>query len=521
MLRPPDQPRISDDLRALLEASPNAIVAVDADGRIVYANPRVATTFGYAPDEIVGNVVDMLVPSDLADLHKRHRSSFMAQPSARPMGIGLDLAGRRRDGSAVPVEISLVPLDTAGGRLVFATIVDITARKSLEAQLAQAQKMESVGRLAGGIAHDFNNMLFAIRSFTDMLAEDIDASPVVDPSVLRASIEGIDHAADQAAQLTAQLLAFSRQQVIQPTTVDVREIVASIEPMLRRLIGEQVRLRLALGDAPLPVKVDPNQLHQVLVNLVVNARDAMPDGGAIAIEASRVQISADDAREHDVIPPGAYALLAVSDTGIGMDEATRRRVFEPFFTTKAVGKGTGLGLALVYGVVTQAAGHITVESEVGVGTTFRIFLPEAAAETSAVAEEDGRPHAGRGRILLVEDERYVREAATLVLERAGFSVSSTGDPMAALATIEAVDESLDVLVTDVVMPDLSGRELAERAMTVRPGMGIVLLSGYTPETSDVADLVERGAQFASKPLSARNLVALVASAVPDARPGDA
>jgi PAS domain S-box-containing protein len=511
-----DRPAISDDLRALLEASPNAIVAVDEQGRIVYANPRVSTTFGYAPVELLGSPVERLVPDELGATHRRHHAGFMASPSARPMGIGLDLAGRRQDGSAVPVEISLVPLDTSAGRLVFATIVDITARTSLEAQLRQAQKMESVGRLAGGIAHDFNNMLFAIRSYTDILAEDIDATPPPDPASLRSTIAGIDKAAEQAQQLTAQLLAFSRQQLVQPADVEIRRAVTAIEPMLRRLIGEDIRLKLALDPAAAWVRIDPTQFDQALVNLVVNARDAMPDGGTLQIETHGVRVRPDHPAPDADIPQGDYVEIAVGDTGIGMDADTLQRVFEPFFTTKPVGQGTGLGLALVYGVVTQASGHVTVDSEPGVGTTFRLYLPRARAEgEQSDVVETRRTETGRGRVLVVEDEPFVRDAARLVLERAGFQVRALGDPREALALLERPGERIDVLVTDVVMPDLSGRDLAERALALRPELGIILLSGYTPDSANVADLVARGARFASKPVAPRDLVALVTGALPD------
>jgi len=284
----PDAVPTLPELGALpvLEASPNAIIGVDARGRIAYANPQVAATFGWERDDLIGEPIERLIPDALAERHLGHRSGFLRQPVARPMGIGLDLAGRRRDGTAFPVEISLAPVHTERGLYVFATIVDITARKALEGQLLQAQKMESVGRLAGGIAHDFNNMLFAIRGYADLLLEDIDgaAGRPLDPEDLRQSVVTIGTAADKAAALTAQLLAFSRQQVVRPIVVDLAESVRSLEPMLHRLIGEDVRLVLAAGRATGKIRADTAQLDQILVNLVVNARDAMPQGGSITIE---------------------------------------------------------------------------------------------------------------------------------------------------------------------------------------------------------------------------------------------
>jgi signal transduction histidine kinase/CheY-like chemotaxis protein len=431
------------------------------------------------------------------------------------MGIGLDLAGRHEDGHQFPVEISLAPLDTDAGRLVFATVVDISARKSLERQLLQAQRMESVGRLAGGIAHDFNNMLFAVRSYADMLADDLAAGPgSVDPADLLPAVEGIRTAADQAAALTGQLLAFSRQQVIRPEVQHVAAAVRHVEPMLRRLIGEHVRLIVELDPDTGKASLDASQLDQVLVNLVVNARDAMPAGGTVTITTANTTFDEPYSVEHFDVKPGAYVMLSVSDTGQGMDRETRQHVFEPFFTTKVAGKGTGLGLATVFGIVRQAGGHIWLYSEPGMGTTFKLYFPRVEVDAPTSRSRDERPQGERrGTILLVEDEPTVRDAARLVLQRAGFTVLAPDDPREALELIESRQAPIDALVTDIVMPGLSGRELARRAMVARPTLGVVLLSGYTPETTDVADLVERGARYASKPIPPRELIQLVESAM--------
>jgi two-component system, cell cycle sensor histidine kinase and response regulator CckA len=514
MERPERTIGISDDLHALLDASPDAVIAVDAAGRIVYANARVADTFGFGSEQVLGQPIERLLPERLAAVHLGHRDGYLARPVARPMGIGLDLAGRHADGHEFPVEISLAPLESAAGRLVFATVVDITARKSLERQLLQAQKMESVGRLAGGIAHDFNNMLFAVRSYADMLADDLHAvaGGSVDALDLMPVVEGIVTATDQAAALTGQLLAFSRQQVLRPEVQDVNAAVRHVEPMLRRLIGEHVRLVLDLDAETGTARLDASQFDQVLMNLVVNARDAMPDGGAVTIASRNTVFDEPYAVEHFEVQPGAYVMLSVSDTGQGMDRETRQHVFEPFFTTKDAGKGTGLGLATVFGIVRQAGGHIWLYSEPGLGTTFKLYFPRVEAGSSIERRPSERPGTERrGTVLLVEDEVTVRDAARLVLQRAGFTVMAPQDPREALELLEARLAPIDVLVTDVVMPGLSGRELARRAMTARPTLGVVLLSGYTPETTDVADLLERGARYASKPIPPRDLVQLVES----------
>jgi len=499
----------SGRFRAVLEASPNAVVAVDTTGRITYANPQVHATFGYSREELLGQPVEMLLPERVTVRHVAHRQGFVANPVARPMGIGLDLAGRRRDGSEFPVEISLAPVQTAEGTEVFATLVDITARKALEAQLLQAQKLESIGRLAGGIAHDFNNMLFAIRGYAELLAEDLapDRRASLDVDAAARSVQAIEGAADRAATLTHQLLAFSRQQVVSPRVLDVNASIQTIEPMLRRLIGERVRLLLGLHPDVGHLKADPGQMDQILVNLVVNARDAMPDGGTVTIETGNVVFDEPYAVEHFEVTPGAYVMLAVGDTGTGMDRATREHIFEPFFTTKDVGRGTGLGLATIYGIVHQAGGHIWLYSEPGRGTTFKLYFPRVGVEAAAPpSPEATRPTTVTGTVLVVEDETAVRDLTTAMLRRAGYQVIAFADGREALALIERGDPPIDVLVSDVVMPHMSGVEIAERVLEMAPRTGVVLLSGYTAETLDLEAILARGAAFVSKPVSSRELL---------------
>ena len=494
--------------RTVLEASPNAIVGVDADARLTYANPQAERTFGYTHDELLGRPIEFLLPDRLAEGHVAQRNGFIAHPVARPIGVGLDLAGRRKDGSELPVEISLSPVETGEGLQVFATVVDITARKAAASQLLQAQKLESIGRLAGGIAHDFNNLLFAIRGYVELLTEDLgpERRATFDPDAAARSVAAIGQAADRASDLTMQLSAFSRQQVVIPKVLDLNDAIQAVEPMLRKLIGDDVALVLKLDPAVGRLRADAGQLDQILVNLIVNARDAIERGGRVTIETENVVFNELSAMAHFDLTPGPYVLLAVSDTGVGMSRETREHIFEPFFTTKELGKGTGLGLATIYGIVHQAGGHIWLYSEAGQGTTFKLYFPRVDAvvvseQTSAPTDE----FVGTGTVLIVEDEAAVRDMMSQLIARAGYQVLAVGDGVEALATADGYAGPIDVLVSDVLMPNLSGIDLAERIVERRPDIGIVLLSGYTAVTLDLEQAISRGARFVAKPIASGEL----------------
>ena len=493
---------------AVLGASPNAIVAVDADGVITYANAQAATTFGYHEGELIGLPVELLIPVGAAGPHQRRREVYSRRPMPRAMGTGLELAGRRKDGREFPVEIGLIPVETPDGHQVFATIVDITARKALEAQLLQAQKLESIGRLAGGIAHDFNNMLFAIRGYAEMLEDDLAPQhrATLDADLALANAAAITDVVERATLLTRQLLAFGRRGVVQPKVLELNEAVASLAPMLERFIGDEITLRMALDERAGRVRVDPSQLDQILVNLVVNARDAMPDGGRITIASGNAEFDEPYASDHYDVEPGSYVMLAVSDTGTGMDAETQARIFEPFFTTKESGKGTGLGLATIYGIARQAGGHIWVYSEPGRGSTFKLYLPRVDAPAIPLDDRDTMAVRVRGAALVVEDEPSVRAMTIQVLQRAGWEVTSAGSGNEALVLVDTRATPFDALVSDVVMPGLSGVELADRVLDRYPSMRVVLLSGYTAETLDLARVMERGVRFVSKPVSSRQLL---------------
>jgi len=494
---------------AVLDASSNAILAVDASGLVTYLNSQTEATFGYSRDELLGQPVERLIPGGASQRHVAERNSMFERPRARALGMGFDLAGRRKDGTEFPVEISLTPVQFDDGMQIFATVVDITARKAAESQLLQAQKLESIGRLAGGIAHDFNNVLFAIKGYAELLTEDLGPArrDRFDPDEALRSVEAINSAATRAASLTAQLLAFSRRQVVRPEILELNAAVANIEPMLRPLIGAHVALVVRPAPGTGRLRADPSQLDQILVNLVINARDAMPDGGTITIDTGNVDLDDAYALRHLEVVPGPYVYLTVSDTGLGMDVETREHIFEPFFTTKELGHGTGLGLATIYGVVHQAGGHIWLYSEPGLGSTFKLYFPRVDAPASAAHPAANAPaEAGSGAVLVVEDERSVREMTSVLLRRAGYDVIAVSDGGAAMDRLAAMATPIDVLVTDVVMPGMSGIDLAERVIDRYPMAGVVLLSGYNAETLDLDRVVRRGAMFLSKPVTSSDLL---------------
>ena len=481
----------------LLEATPAAVLMLEADGRVAFVNERAAATFGYERQALLGRPIEDLIPARFRTLHPALRSGYTRDPGTRTMGQGRDLAGLRRDGTEFPVEVGLSSFASGERRFVIAVVADITARKSLEERLHQAQKMESIGRLAGGVAHDFNNLLTVISGFADMLALEVQpGAPAHD------DIAAIKGAAEQATALTQQLLAFSRRQMLQPRVLDLNEAVQRLEPMLRRLIGEHIELAVETRLDAGSVRADPAQLEQVILNLAINARDAMPDGGRLTIETSSVVLDAAYALMHREILPGRYAEIAVIDTGTGMDEKTAQQIFEPFFTTKELGHGTGLGLATTYGSVRQHGGHVAVESKLGQGSTFRVFLPVATDPVVQADQPDSSPlPRGTETILVVEDNPGVRELARTVLARQGYRVlvATRGDE--AIITLDEIRRDVDLLVTDVVMPGLSGFALAAAAREMVPGLRTLFLSGYAEETLGSEARVVGPDGFLAKPFT--------------------
>jgi signal transduction histidine kinase len=399
--------------------------------------------------------------------------------------------------------VSFFPVRSPSGNTegVGAIALETTERRHLEEQLQHSQKMEAVGRLAGGIAHDFNNILTAIKSYGDLLVDDMARG-----SARVEDVEEIREAADRAANLTRQLLAFSRQQMLRPRILDVNSMVRDLKNMLERLIGADVELKTSLAADLGMVTADPGQLEQILLNLVVNARDAMPEGGRIDIATANVELDEEYARTHAATSAGPHVMLSVSDTGVGMSRETQKHLFEPFFTTKDLGKGTGLGLSTVYGIVKQSGGWIWVYSEEGKGTTFKIYLPrvdEKAEPSLPAAHSNG--NGGSETILLVEDEPTVREVAARVLRRSGYTVVEALNGADALSKCKEPGSRFDLIVTDIVMPEMGGLELAKRVKETQPFAGILFTSGYTEEAVQRRSFLEPGAAFLEKPFTPAHL----------------
>jgi PAS domain S-box-containing protein len=482
----------------LVQHAPIGIYRSSADGRFLAVNASLVRMLGY---DTAADVLALDLGRDVyADPAERDR--LLARDSYSEHDYDeVEATWKRKDGRFLTLQLNVrVARDAVGRVEYYETFVrDLTDQRRLQQQLVQSQKMEAVGRLAGGIAHDFNNLLTVITSYSDLLLEDL--APT-DPR--RSDVEQVRHAADGAAALTRQLLAFSRQQVLAPRVVNLSAVVQSVEKMLHRVIGEDVDLVTSLDPDVGAVKADVGQLEQVLMNLAVNARDAMPTGGQLTIETANVEHDPDYARAQEASPVRCV-MLAVSDTGIGMDEATKARIFEPFFTTKEPGKGTGLGLATVYGIVQQSGGFIWVYSEPGRGTTFKIYLPEvdAPADVEGVAATE-LPR-GTETVLLVEDAAAVRAVARQVLERQGYTVLEAPHGDAALALAAAHDGPIHLLLTDVVMPGLSGRQVADQLKLLRPETRVLYASGYTDDAVVRHGVLEAGIAYLQKPFTTGSL----------------
>jgi two-component system cell cycle sensor histidine kinase/response regulator CckA len=492
-------------LRIHFEHTPLAVVEWDTQLRITEWSPSAERVFGYSREEAIGRAASFIVPPAL----REHVDRIGQELLTRGGGTRSTNDNLTKDGRTISCEWYNTPLvDDAGKVLGVASLVqDVTERVALEEQLRQSQKMEAIGRLAGGVAHDFNNLLTVILGYSQILADGLPAG-----NRLADANTQIRSAADRAAGITRQLLAFSRKQVLSPRVIDLNDVLLNLDTMLRRLIGEDVEVLTVPGRNLGTVRADPGQIEQVLLNLALNSRDAMPAGGKITLETENMELDEAYAREHPPLQPGRYVMLAVSDTGTGMSPETQAHIFEPFFTTKEVGKGTGLGLSMVYGIIKQSGGYIWVYSEPDRGTTFKIYLPriDQLAEGIAGAEKrTGSIQRGTETILLVEDDNQLRALISSVLAHCGYKVLAASGTQEGLTLCRANHREIQLLVTDVIMPGMNGRQLAEQVKLISPRTRVLYISGYTSNAIVHYGVLDTGLWFLPKPFSLSALVAKV------------
>jgi PAS domain S-box-containing protein len=536
-----ERERAAEGLRNLFDLAPDAMVAVAADGLITMANAKAVQVFGYTVGDLVGRPADTLVPEDWRKNMLAQSASYFADPRGRPAGQEIKAFGLRQDGSTFPAEVRLSWLPTEHGTVVVAAIRDVSERLAMEAErerlrsaaeqerfkrrLQQSRRLESLGQLIGGVAHDFNNLLNVISGYADFTAEQLQELAQQDERLepVRADVEQVRTAAQQAIRVTRQLLTFSKSDATKRETLDLNQVVESTGQLLRRSLGEHIELIVSPDPGLWRVEADRGQLEQVLLNLALNARDAMPDGGRLTIATSNVEVDPAYAAQRPNLEPGQYTQLAVSDTGTGMDEATIERVFEPFFSTKPRGRGTGLGLATVYGIVSAGGGTIDIYSEKGLGTTMNVLLP--VTEPAPLVTEPDSPDRdlnGHGeRILLVEDEESLRKMASRLLARNGYQVCEAEDGAVAVGRAEDTAERIDLLVTDMVMPEMLGGEVVERIRAIRPGLPALFISGYAQQVLDFhgmpsADILQK--PFTEAALLRRVRLALDGATAPGQAP---
>jgi two-component system cell cycle sensor histidine kinase/response regulator CckA len=481
--------------RTIVATADEGIWTADAQMVTTFANERVASMLGYTVPEMIGRSAE-----DFVDPSAREEARQGFERRRRGIRERRDMALRRKDGTILWASVSASPLmDPDGafaGSLVMGT--DISESRRLEEQLRQSQKMEAVGRLAGGVAHDFNNLLTVILGYSDVLLQGLE------PGLLHEATQEVRQAGERAAALTRQLLAFSRKQTLVPEVLDLGDVVSGLSTMVVRLIGEDVKVSVVVSPGLGRVRADRGQLEQVVMNLAVNARDAMPKGGNLIFELQNVELDDAYAATHAEVKPGPYVLLAISDTGTGMDAETQKRVFEPFFTTKETGKGTGLGLSTVYGIVHQSGGAIDVYSEPGQGTTFKVYLPRFADDAAVRRPVSGDHPAQRAEsetVLVVEDEAAIRHLTKLILQKAGYTVLLAESPVAAERIAGSHPGPIHLMLTDVVMPGMRGPELAERLLRLRPDLRVLYMSGYTDDAIAHHGMLDAGTEFLQKPFT--------------------
>jgi two-component system cell cycle sensor histidine kinase/response regulator CckA len=499
-------------LQGIIGSAMDAIISVDEQQRIVVFNRAAEKMFLCTAAEAHGSSLDRFIPANFRGSHRDHIPRFgVAGATTRSMYSPGVLTALRSNAEEFPIEATISQVEAAGQKLYTVILRDITERKRIEEQLHQAQKLEAIGRLAGGVAHDFNTLLNIMLGYAELLHGEL---PAGDPR--RERVEQIENAAQMSALLTKQLLAFSRKQAIALQVLDLNKAVADVEPMLRRLLPGDIELEVHYSGEICPVKVNLGQIQQVVLNLATNARDAMPRGGNLTIEVRTVELDEAYVRQHPSVTPGRYGMLAVSDTGTGMDAETAAHLFEPFFTTKATGKGTGLGLSTVYGIAKQSAGDIWVYSEPGVGSIFKVYLPRSseAVETRAPIHRSPQKLTGNETILLVEDSKPLRQLTREILSREGYAILEAADGLEALELFNNHNGRIHLLMTDIVMPKMRGTEVAAQVIQLRPDIAVVYLSGYTEEA--MAHLHAGGRiTILEKPYTAEALLRTVRQALDD------
>ena len=488
-------------LRSVVENAIDGIITIDEQGLIDSFNPAAEKIFGYTAAEIAGQNVKLLMPDLYHSQHDTYLENYLQTGQTKIMGVSREVTGRRKNGSTFPLDLAVSEFFLEKRRLFIGLVRDLTRRHQLETQLRQAQKMETIGRLAGGIAHDFNNILMIILAQTEFLLEHLTVE-----NVHHDEVKQIKEAARQAASLTHQLLAFSRQQPFHVQFLNLNQVVGDMERMLHRLIGENINLTIRLNPDQVWIQMDPGQIQQIIMNLIINAHDAMGQGGQLTIEIESVDLAGSDFFQSLGLMPGLYVLLTVTDTGLGMDSETQSHIFEPFFTTKEVGKGTGLGLSTIYAIVQQNGGYIAVESQLGHGSIFKVYLPQQLINVEpAPADLSGPLPKGDETILLVEDEANVRLVTRRYLQKQGYQVLEAGYAQEALQICQQQEVPINLVIADVIMPDMRGPELVEQLLQIYPSLKFLYISGYA-NSSHLQGLLDNPSLFLQKPFSSAMLL---------------